>query len=70
MSPQFEGQTKQKLGNSEARPAVESVVTEQLYIFIFEQNPQIAKIIVNKAAVAQRARIAARKARDVCNSIF
>ena len=62
--PQFEGQTKQKLGNSEARPAVESVVTEQLTYYL-EQNPQIAKIIVNKAAVAQRARIAARKARDV-----
>ena len=62
--PQFEGQTKQKLGNSEARPAVESVVTEQLTYYL-EQNPQIAKIIVNKAALAQRARIAARKARDV-----
>lgn len=62
--PQFEGQTKQKLGNSEARPAVESVVTEQLTYFL-EQNPNVAKIIVNKAALAQRARIAARKARDV-----
>ncbi|MBR6223065.1 MAG: DNA topoisomerase (ATP-hydrolyzing) subunit B [Lachnospiraceae bacterium] len=62
--PQFEGQTKQKLGNSEARSAVESVVTEQLTYFL-EQNPKVAKIIVNKAVVAQRARIAARKARDV-----
>lgn len=62
--PQFEGQTKQKLGNSEARPAVESIVTEQLTYFL-EQNPNVAKIIVNKAALAQRARIAARKARDV-----
>jgi DNA gyrase subunit B len=62
--PQFEGQTKQKLGNSEARPAVESIVNEQLTYFL-EQNPAIAKIIVNKAALAQRARVAARKARDV-----
>lgn len=62
--PQFEGQTKQKLGNSEARSAVESIVTEQLTYFL-EQNPSIAKIIINKAALAQRARIAARKARDV-----
>ena len=62
--PQFEGQTKQKLGNSEARPAVESIVTEQLTYFL-EQNPAIAKIIINKAALAQRARVAARKARDV-----
>lgn len=62
--PQFEGQTKQKLGNSEARSAVESIVTEQLTYFL-EQNPAIAKIIINKAALAQRARIAARKARDV-----
>ena len=62
--PQFEGQTKQKLGNSEARGAVEGIVTEQLTYFL-EQNPQVSKIIVNKALVAQRARVAARKARDV-----
>lgn len=62
--PQFEGQTKQKLGNSEVRPVVESIVSEQLTYFL-EQNPNIAKIIVNKAALAQRARIAARRARDV-----
>ena len=63
-NPQFEGQTKQKLGNSEARPAVEGIVTEQLTYFL-EQTPDVAKIIVNKATLAQRARIAARKARDV-----
>ncbi len=62
--PQFESQTKIKLGNSEARTAVDNVVTEQLTIFL-ELNPKIAKIIVNKAIQAQRARIAARKARDV-----
>ncbi len=62
--PQFESQTKIKLGNSEARTAVDSVVNEQLTIFL-ELNPKIAKIIVNKAIQAQRARIAARKARDV-----
>ncbi|MCM1399564.1 MAG: DNA topoisomerase (ATP-hydrolyzing) subunit B [Clostridium sp.] len=62
--PQFEGQTKQKLGNAEARTAVESLVNEKLTYFL-EQNPQIAKIIIGKAALAQRARIAARKARDV-----
>ncbi|MCI5640306.1 MAG: DNA topoisomerase (ATP-hydrolyzing) subunit B [Lachnospiraceae bacterium] len=62
--PQFEGQTKQKLGNSEARGAVESVVTEQLTYFL-EQNPTIAKIICEKAVLAQRARDAARKARDL-----
>ncbi len=62
--PQFEGQTKQKLGNSEARFAVESIVSEQLTYFL-EQNPKVAKIIVNKAILAQRARMAARKARDV-----
>ena len=62
--PQFESQTKIKLGNSEARTAVDSVVTEQLTIFL-ELNPKVAKIIVNKAIQAQRARIAARKARDV-----
>ncbi len=62
--PQFEGQTKQKLGNAEARSAVESIMSEQLTYFL-EQNPQIAKTIINKALLAQRARIAARKARDV-----
>ncbi len=62
--PQFEGQTKQKLGNAEARTAVETLVNEKLTYFL-EQNPQIAKIIISKAALAQRARIAARKARDV-----
>lgn len=62
--PQFESQTKIKLGNSEARTAVENVVSEQLTYFL-ELNPKIAKIIVNKAIQAQRARIAARKARDV-----
>lgn len=62
--PQFEGQTKQKLGNSEARGAVESVVSEQLTYFL-ELNPSIAKIICDKAVLAQRARDAARKARDL-----
>ena len=62
--PQFEGQTKQKLGNSEARGAVESVVSEQLTYFL-EQNPAVAKIICDKAVLAQRARDAARKARDL-----
>jgi DNA gyrase subunit B len=62
--PQFEGQTKQKLGNSEARGAVESVVSEQLTYFL-EQNPSIAKLICDKAVLAQRARDAARKARDL-----
>ena len=62
--PQFEGQTKQKLGNSEARGAVESVVTELLTYFL-EQNPAVAKIICDKALLAQRARDAARKARDL-----
>ena len=62
--PQFEGQTKQKLGNSEARGAVENVVSEQLMIFL-EQHPQVAKIILDKAIMAQRARDAARKARDL-----
>jgi len=62
--PQFEGQTKQKLGNSEARGAVESVVSEQLTYFL-EQNPSIARIICDKAVLAQRARDAARKARDL-----
>ena len=62
--PQFEGQTKQKLGNSEARGAVDSVVSEQLTYFL-EQNPSVAKIILEKAVLAQRARDAARKARDL-----
>lgn len=62
--PQFEGQTKQKLGNSEARGAVDSVVTEQLTYFL-EQNPDIAKNICEKSLLAQRAREAARKARDL-----
>ena len=62
--PQFEGQTKQKLGNSEARGAVDSVVSEQLTYFL-EQNPSISKIITEKAILAQRARDAARKARDL-----
>ena len=62
--PQFEGQTKQKLGNSEARGAVASVVGEQLTYFL-EQNPNIAKQILEKAILAQRARDAARKARDL-----
>ncbi len=62
--PQFEGQTKQKLGNSEARSAVESVVSEQLTWFL-EQNPAIAKTILEKSILAQRAREAARKAREL-----
>lgn len=62
--PQFEGQTKQKLGNSEARGAVDSVVSEQLTYFL-EQNPNIAKSICEKSLLAQRAREAARKARDL-----
>ena len=62
--PQFEGQTKQKLGNSEARGAVDSVVSEQLTYFL-QQNPAIAKIICEKSILAQRARDAARKARDL-----
>ena len=62
--PQFEGQTKQKLGNSEARGAVDSVVSEQLTYFL-EQNPVIAKSICEKSLLAQRAREAARKARDL-----
>ncbi|MFQ9933392.1 MAG: DNA topoisomerase (ATP-hydrolyzing) subunit B [Lachnospiraceae bacterium] len=65
--PQFEGQTKQKLGNSEARAAVENVVSEQLTYFL-EQNPQIARIICEKSILAQRARDAARKARDLTRS--
>ena len=62
--PQFEGQTKQKLGNSEARGAVDSVVSKQLEIFL-EQNPSVAKATVEKSVLAQRAREAARKARDL-----
>ena len=62
--PQFEGQTKQKLGNSEARSAVDSIVSSQLQIFL-EQNPAIGKSIVEKSVMAQRAREAARKARDL-----
>lgn len=62
--PQFEGQTKQKLGNSEARNAVESVVSEQLTYFL-EQNPSVAKLICEKSLLAQRAREAARKAREL-----
>ena len=62
--PQFEGQTKQKLGNSEARGAVDNVVSKQLEIFL-EENPSVAKVIVEKSVLAQRAREAARKARDL-----
>ena len=62
--PQFEGQTKQKLGNSEARGAVKSIVSEKLEIYL-EQNPAVAKMILEKSILAQRAREAARKARDL-----
>ena len=62
--PQFEGQTKQKLGNSEARGAVESLLSEKLSIYL-EQHPQVGKLIVEKSVMAQRARDAARKARDL-----
>ncbi len=62
--PQFEGQTKQKLGNSEARGAVDNIVSEQLTYFL-EQNPSVAKVICEKSILAQRAREAARKARDL-----
>ena len=62
--PQFEGQTKQKLGNSEARGAVDSVVSRQLEIYL-EQNPSVAKMTIEKSVMAQRAREAARKARDL-----
>ena len=62
--PQFEGQTKQKLGNSETRGAVDSVLSTQLEIFL-EQNPQVAKVVIEKSVLAQRAREAARKARDL-----
>ncbi|MCI9546933.1 MAG: DNA topoisomerase (ATP-hydrolyzing) subunit B [Lachnospiraceae bacterium] len=63
-NPQFEGQTKQKLGNSEARGAVDSIVSRQLSLFL-EQNPSVAKGIIDKSILAQRARDAARKARDL-----
>ena len=63
-NPQFEGQTKQKLGNSEARGAVDSVISEQLTYYL-EQNPSIAKTICEKSILAQRAREAARKAREL-----
>lgn len=62
--PQFEGQTKQKLGNSEARGAVDNIVSSQLVLFL-EQNPTVAKMTVDKSVMAQRAREAARKARDL-----
>ena len=62
--PQFEGQTKQKLGNSDARGAVDGIVSEQLTYFL-EQNPNVAKQILEKSILAQRARAAARKARDL-----
>ena len=62
--PQFEGQTKQKLGNTEARGAVAGIVGEQLTYFL-EQNPSVAKIVLDKSIMAQRARDAARKARDL-----
>ena len=62
--PQFEGQTKQKLGNSEARGAVDSVVSKKLEIYL-EQNPTVAKMTIEKSVMAQRAREAARKARDL-----
>ena len=62
--PQFEGQTKQKLGNSEARGAVKSILSEKLEIYL-EQNPTVAKMILEKSILAQRAREAARKARDL-----
>ena len=62
--PQFEGQTKQKLGNSEARTAVDDIVSEQLTYFL-EQNPAVAKAMCEKSILAQRARAAARKARDL-----
>ena len=63
-APQFEGQTKQKLGNSEVRGAVDNIVSEQLMIYL-EQHPQVAKMILEKSIMAQRAREAARKARDL-----
>ena len=66
--PQFEGQTKQKLGNSEARGAVDNIVANQLEIYL-EQNPAVAKIIIEKSVLSQRARDAARKARDLTRRI-
>ena len=63
-NPQFEGQTKQKLGNSEARGAVNAIVSEQLKIFL-EQNPAVGKAVIGKSVLAQRAREAARKAREM-----
>ncbi len=63
-NPQFEGQTKQKLGNSEARAAVDSILSEKMTYFL-EQNPSVAKIICEKSILSQRAREAARKARDL-----
>lgn len=63
-NPQFEGQTKQKLGNSEARGAVESILSEQLTIFL-EQNPSVARTIIEKAVLARNAREAARKAKEL-----
>ena len=68
-NPQFEGQTKQKLGNASARTAVETLMNEQLVIFL-EQNPAVAKAIIEKAINAQRARIAARKARDASRKSY
>ena len=62
--PQFEGQTKQKLGNSEARYAVDSILSKQLSLYL-EQNPQFGKTIIEKSLLSQRAREAARKARDL-----
>ena len=62
--PQFEGQTKQKLGNSEARTAVDSILSSKLAIFL-EQNPSVAKIIIEKSVLSQRAREAARNAREL-----
>ena len=65
--PQFEGQTKQKLGNSEARGAVDNIVSEQLTYFL-EQNPSVARVMCEKSILAQRARAAARKARELTRS--
>ena len=62
--PQFEGQTKQKLGNSEARGAVDTIVSQQLGVYL-EQHPDVGKIIIEKSVVSQRAREAARKAREL-----
>ena len=62
--PQFGGQTKHSLGNTEARAAVDGVVSERLTVYL-EQNPQVAKLILEKSILAQRAREAARKAREL-----